>query len=755
MLNLRKKLFLRLALPILIPLIALGAILYFFVLSTISEFAKNDIQSDLAFHSRRVNNICNINFDNLLLSGLSDDPDELIIKQALTLGQIEDFFVQESLQGYIFDLTKKKITYQTDLPMVARQTIKSPLKLKDPVIIDIGKEQYYTYVNEFSPWNWQILVLKNANVYSYLITKVQRVHLYTLSSLTLVAFLMIFFIFKSINEPTQSIVNSIQLHKRPIYQGIDVFEFLSDTIAGMMTSIQQSEDKYRMLVENSSHMIWELDVNLQFTFVSPTVKQILGYQPDEVIGKEPFLFMNKEDAVFASQMIQNLVKNESAMEELVTTYIHKNGQTVIIETTGRPFFDENNQCLGYRGVNREITERFRAEKSKIEAQKIAADQAQQALVGQIAGKMAHDFNNILSIIMGNSELALIDTTDEESREIFQIIFDQTKRGQNLTKNLVAFAKDQEPKQEFFDVNEIMDLVLNLMRKDLGQIELETGFDYDIPELLADPGMIEHSLVNLIQNSIHALSLKINPKIIVSTFYRDHYIYIEIHDNGCGIPEKHIDDIFAPAFTLKGKKDTIGSYKKQIKGTGYGMSNIKKYIQLHKGYIDIDSVFGKYTKVLIKLPVIERELSTIEKQKISNSIYHTGKNILLVEDEQTISQVQSRILSQEPCCHTVNIAANGDDAIQLFDQNIYDVISLDYILPGSLNGMDIYNHIRKTNTDIPILFISGNIEFIESIKDLKKNDPLIDHLSKPCQNTEYINAVNKLISLVLNNSDRSA
>jgi len=74
----------------------------------------------------------------------------------------------------------------------------------------------------------------------------------------------------------------------------------------MMTSIQQSEDKYRMLVENSSHMIWELDVNLQFTFVSPTVKQILGYQPDEVIGKEPFLFMNKEDAVFASQMIQNL-----------------------------------------------------------------------------------------------------------------------------------------------------------------------------------------------------------------------------------------------------------------------------------------------------------------------------------------------------------------------------------------------------------------------------------------------------------------
>jgi len=357
--------------------------------------------------------------------------------------------------------------------------------------------------------------------------------------------------------------------------------------------------------------------------------------------------------------------------------------------------------------------------------------------------------------MGNSELALIDTTDEESREIFQIIFDQTKRGQNLTKNLVAFAKDQEPKQEFFDVNEIMDLVLNLMRKDLGQIELETGFDYDIPELLADPGMIEHSLVNLIQNSIHALSLKINPKIIVSTFYRDHYIYIEIHDNGCGIPEKHIDDIFAPAFTLKGKKDTIGSYKKQIKGTGYGMSNIKKYIQLHKGYIDIDSVFGKYTKVLIKLPVIERELSTIEKQKISNSIYHTGKNILLVEDEQTISQVQSRILSQEPCCHTVNIAANADDAIQLFDQNIYDVISLDYILPGSLNGMDIYNHIRKTNTDIPILFISGNIEFIESIKDLKKNDPLIDHLSKPCQNTEYINAVNKLISLVLNNSDRSA
>jgi len=149
----------------------------------------------------------------------------------------------------------------------------------------------------------------------------------------------------------------------------------------------------------------------------------------------------------------------------------------------------------------------------------------------------------------------------------ELIFEQTLRGKNLTKNLVAFAKDQEPKQEFFRISEKIDLVINLMRKDLEGIKLIREDEQGVAELLADPGMIEHTLVNLIQNSIHAVSMVEHPVIIIRTFSIEDNIFFEIKDNGCGIPEEHLETIYEPSFSLKGSKDIAGSYKTAIKGTG--------------------------------------------------------------------------------------------------------------------------------------------------------------------------------------------
>ena len=115
----------------------------------------------------------------------------------------------------------------------------------------------------------------------------------------------------------------------------------------------------------------------------------------------------------------------------------------------------------------------------------------------------------------------------------------------------------------------------------------------------------------------------------------------------------------------------------------------------------------------------------------------------MEDEKAISDVQSRVLSKDPFKHKVDIAGTGHLAIKMFKENEYDFISLDYLLPGGLNGMDVYNKIRETNKDIPILFVSGNIEFLESIEDLRRQDANLDHLSKPCQNKDYVESINKL------------
>ena len=381
---------------------------------------------------------------------------------------------------------------------------------------------------------------------------------------------------------------------------------------------------------------------------------------------------------------------------------------------------------------------------KIQVQKVAAEKKKLALISQVAGKMAHDFNNVLAIIMGNAQLGLLDSKEIKTRKSLELIFQQTLRGKNLTKNLIAFARTQEPEQQFFKINGKIDLVVSLMKKDLKKIKLIKEEKPEMPELFADPGMIEHALVNIIQNSIHALSMIKHPTITIRTYKLDNNLCLEIEDNGCGIPKEYIQKIYEPAFTLKGMNDITQSYKRGIKGTGYGMANVKKYIGLHKGTILVTSDFGAGTKITITLPIIQKKLTGKDLTALQDEKIQSSKYILLVEDEHSLSDIQYKMLSRSPCNHKVDIAVTGKVAMDLFDGNKYDFISLDYILPNGINGMDVYNHIRKSNKNIPILFVSGNIEFLESIKELKQKDGNIDHISKPCQNKAYLSSVNKLL-----------
>jgi PAS domain S-box-containing protein len=466
-----------------------------------------------------------------------------------------------------------------------------------------------------------------------------------------------------------------------------------------------------------------------------------GYSAEE-LSKMHLMDWYKEDTESQKAVTEGLKRTmEKGFGDAEANLQKKDGTILPSYFTACPLTINGKQY--FTGIGIDITERKRAEEEKLETHKIGAEQEKHALVGQIAGKMAHDFNNVLGIIMGNTELSLLDCKDAETRKTLELIYEQTQRGKNLTKNLVAFAKDQEPKQEFFRLTEKIDLVINLLKKDLEGIELIKENATGLPDLLADPGMIEHALVNLIQNSIHALSMVEYPRIIIRTHSNDNQICFEIEDNGCGISKEHLESIYEPSFTLKGSRDLTGSYKTGIKGTGYGMSNVKKYIEQHKGVISVESELGSVTRFTIRLPIIKKELTTKEKTKIRTGKIHFQKYILLVEDEQAISDIQYRVLTQEPCRHKVDIANSGKIAMDLFERNKYDLISLDYILPGNINGMDIYHHVRAKDKTIPILFISGNIEFLESLKKLKQKDPYIDHLSKPCKSIDYINCINHL------------
>lgn len=505
-------------------------------------------------------------------------------------------------------------------------------------------------------------------------------------------------------------------------------------------ALRESEEKYRDIFESLIDVYFKTDIDGTIENVSPSAEKILGYSMSELIGqKVAALYQNPDDR----EALLKELKEKGQVQDFKLLFKKKNNEAYHISVNAKLNYSKHGELLGLTGNIRDITQNRQAQKEKIRAQKIASEHEKLALVGQIAGKMAHDFNNVLGIIMGNSELALLDCKDDQITKTLELIYQQTIRGKNLTKNLIAFAKDQEPKQEFLKVNEKIDLVINLLKKDLEGIELIREYKSGVPDLLADPGMIEHAIVNLIQNAIHAVSLSQYPKIVMRTSFLEDTICFEIEDNGCGIPEEYLGEIYEPSFTLKGGKDIKGLYKTDIKGTGYGLSNVKKYIEQHKGKISIDSQLQKGTRITIHLPVTKKELTQNEIIAAKKAKINFEKYILIVEDEQAISDIQYRILTQEPFKHKVDVAGNAQIAIDLLNRNEYDLVSLDYILPGSINGMDIYNHIRETNKTVLVLFISGNIEFLESTKDLKQKDPYIDHLSKPCKNINYVNTINKL------------
>lgn len=510
-------------------------------------------------------------------------------------------------------------------------------------------------------------------------------------------------------------------------------------------ALKNSEKMFRTLVETSAVGINEIDIEEEIVYSNRIFANMLGFDnPREIIGKNLKEFTSP--SVFNDMRIKTRkerIKGISGLYE--TQLITKQGQPIDVIISANPSAYKDNKVLKCMGVIVDITERKKAEKEKILAQKHAAEQEKQALVGQVAGKMAHDFNNILGVILGNTELLLMECRDPEIRKALEIILNQAERGRNLTKNLVAFARDQEPKQEYFNINEKISLAVEMLKKDFEGIRIITDFMPNPPLLLADPGMIEHALINLMLNSIHAMSKTQDPVFSLKTWTMDNTIYIEIKDNGCGIPEAHWNDIYIPSFTLKGSRDISGSYSNVIKGTGYGMCNVKMYIEKHKGTISFQSSVNHGTAFIIKLPVAKTVLTREKPVETETSFIQKKKRILLVEDEDAISEIQQKILMQYPFFHSVDVAANGKTAMKRLQKHVYDLVSLDYILPGNLNGMDIYHYIRRKDAALPILFVSGNIEFLESIKELLKKDPHARHLSKPCNNDKYTNAINRLLS----------
>ncbi|MCG8634702.1 MAG: ATP-binding protein [Desulfobacterales bacterium] len=499
---------------------------------------------------------------------------------------------------------------------------------------------------------------------------------------------------------------------------------------------KQTEAHFRDLVEFLPIPIGEYGLDLKLRYANKEALAFFGYTRADIdAGMSLTEIIQEHELPKTMERLAKLRQGENPGPTEISVR-RRDGKEIWGKAIPGLIY-ENRACVGVRTCFIDYTQRRKSEQESI----LAAEQEKFALVGQVAGKMAHDFNNILSAIMGNTELTLMDCRDNDIRATLEIILEQAKRGNILTRNLVAFAKDQEIKEEYFNINRKMDLVLSLLKKELEGITLIKNYQKALPELLADPGMMEHALVNLVQNAIHAMGKSDHPVLGLETRADEHQLTIAIQDNGCGIPENHAKDIYSPSFSLKGSRDLTKSYRFGVRGTGYGLSNVKKYIDKHKGSIEFVSKEGRGTRFTITLPIVAKALLPDEKEEMLKKPLMRNRRILMVEDEPAISMVLEKILTGDPFFHTVRLAGDGASAMEMADCEPFDLISLDYMLPGRINGLDVYTHIRKTNKKLPVIFISGNIRFLESMRTLKASDPYMDHLPKPFANLTYADKIN--------------
>lgn len=557
--------------------------------------------------------------------------------------------------------------------------------------------------------------------------------------------------FNTMTSRLQGTISKLENHRLYLKEMVD-----EQTVEVRKSREELEENRHllqRLLDNLPGGMAYRCDNNRNYTmsWISKGALPLTGYLPEDLVNDRTVAYgelIHPDDRDHVWETVQ------ACLEQMEPFHIQyrirtEGGAEKWVWEKGIGVYSGDNELLGLEGIISDITDQKEAEKEMIAAREQAAEQDKNALIGQVAGKMAHDFNNILAGIMGNAELSLIDCRKKDAAvsdvvKSLELICGLTEKGKSLTRNLIAFARDQEIKQECVNINEKIDFVLNLLRNELDSVQVVKNTDEDIPQVLADTSMIEHMLVNLVQNSIHAMGKVENPVLRVTTSVADGTIQIEIEDNGCGIPEEHAREIYTPSFTLKGSRDAAGVYQKGVKGTGYGMSNVKKYVEKHKGSISFESTAGSGTKFTVNLPVTTDDLCFEEIRETVSTQIQAGRRILLVEDEEIISRMQKHILEKEPLHHRVDVAFDGHEAVRLFDENEYDFVSLDFVLPGDLGGIDVYTHIREKNDEIPILFISGNLEFIESINRIRGKDDKVDHLSKPCKNTDYVGSINRLL-----------
>ncbi len=475
--------------------------------------------------------------------------------------------------------------------------------------------------------------------------------------------------------------------------------------ARFIAEIKRNEvERERLMaaIEQSSEVILITDPQGAIQYVNPAFTRVTGFTREEAAGRFPnILKSGLQDDAFYHELWQTITGGKTWSGRIVNQ--RKDGALYTEDMTISPVRDQEGRIVNYVAVKRDITDYLKIAAQLQQAQKMES-------IGRLAGGVAHDFNNMLSVILGNTELALngLDPGHPHFVEL-QEIRKAASHSADLTRQLLAFARKQTVIPKVLDLNATVEGMLKMLRRLIGEdIELAWRPEPRETTVKIDPAQIDQMLANLAVNARDAIAgagrLTIETALTAfdQAFCADHadavpgeYVMLAVSDNGCGMDKATREHLFEPFFTTKG----LGE------GTGLGLATVYGIVQQNRGFIEFDSAPGQGTTFRIYLPRCLDKAKPSPAAAPKASAGHGHETVLLVEDEPALLNMGKRML--ESLGYRVLEAGTPAAAIAAAEQHVGEIHLLltDVIMPG-MSGRDLSNQMRSRRPHIKCLFMSG-------------------------------------------------
>lgn len=430
-------------------------------------------------------------------------------------------------------------------------------------------------------------------------------------------------------------------------------------------------------------------------YATPAFELLTGYSTEEILGQNCRVLQGVGTDPDAINAIGAALNGGQECTVEILNY-RKNGEPFWNELTISPLFGDDGTLTHFIGVQSDATARHALERKARQAQKMEA-------VGQLAGGVAHDFNNILTVIRGEASLALSDATGMSSQQHIKQVDIAAQHAAALTHQLLAFSRQQVLKPKPTDLNKVVDKTLGLVARLIGDdIQLKENLGPELEAVLVDPGQLQQVIINLAINARDAMddggtiSFRTTPCVIEDGYVLEEpmpFVLLEISDDGCGMDEQTQIKVFDPFFTTKDE------------GTGLGLATVYGIIKQSGGHISIRSEIGLGTTFMVYLPTTPEAIAEHDVAPRLLETLDGSETILHVEDSEMIRPLISRMLGGHG--YEILSAANAKEAqeIAATHKGQIDLLLTDIVMPG-LNGRELAENLHEDNPNLTVLFTSG-------------------------------------------------